>query len=66
MSKASGMIYASKGKTGPVVRPGQSGFAAVSLEHGHIYVTQQHAFKAAELCLEAQRVAVHVAVRAAE
>lgn len=37
MSKASGMNYAPKGKTDPVVRPGQFGFAAVSLEHGHIY-----------------------------
>jgi predicted dehydrogenase len=31
------MTYAPKGKAGPVVRPGQFGFAAVSLEHGHIY-----------------------------
>ncbi|MBN1934187.1 MAG: Gfo/Idh/MocA family oxidoreductase [Anaerolineae bacterium] len=37
MSKASGMNYAPRGKTKPVVRPGQFGFAAVSLEHGHIY-----------------------------
>jgi len=37
MSKASGMNYAPKGKTEPVVRSGQFGFAAVSLEHGHIY-----------------------------
>jgi predicted dehydrogenase len=37
MSKASGMNYAPKSNTAPVVRPGQFGFAAVSLEHGHIY-----------------------------
>ena len=36
-NKASGMNYAPKGKPAPVVRPGQFGFAAVSLEHGHIY-----------------------------
>ena len=37
MSKASGMTYAPKGKAEPVVRPGQFHFAAVALEHGHIY-----------------------------
>jgi predicted dehydrogenase len=37
MNKASGMTYAPKGQAGPVVQPGQFGFAAVSLEHGHIY-----------------------------
>jgi predicted dehydrogenase len=37
MSKASGMTYAPKGKAEPVVRPGQFNFAAVALEHGHIY-----------------------------
>ncbi|MFN2155545.1 MAG: Gfo/Idh/MocA family protein [Anaerolineae bacterium] len=37
MSKASGMTYAPKGESEPVVRPGQFSFAAVALEHGHIY-----------------------------
>jgi len=37
MSKASGMTYAPKGKTARVVQPGQFSFAAVSLEHGHIF-----------------------------
>jgi predicted dehydrogenase len=31
------MTYAPKGETGPVVGPGEFTFAAVSLEHGHIY-----------------------------
>ena len=37
MSKASGMNYAPKGKSAQVVQPGQFGFAAMSLEHGHIF-----------------------------
>lgn len=37
MSKASGMTYVPQGKAEAVVRPGQFGFAAVSLEHGHVY-----------------------------
>lgn len=37
MNTTSGMNYAPKGKAEPVVRPGQFRFAAVSLEHGHIY-----------------------------
>lgn len=37
MSKASGMNYAPKGESHVVVGPGQFAFAAVSLEHGHIY-----------------------------
>jgi predicted dehydrogenase len=37
MSKASGIDYAPQGKADPVVGPGEFGFAAVSLEHGHIY-----------------------------
>lgn len=37
MNKASGMTYAPKGETAPVVQPGQFGFAAVALEHGHIF-----------------------------
>jgi len=37
MSKASGMTYAPKGKAEAVVQPGQFRFAAVALEHGHIF-----------------------------
>jgi predicted dehydrogenase len=37
MNQASGMNYAPKGESRIVVRPGQFSFAAVSLEHGHIY-----------------------------
>ncbi len=37
MSQASGMNYAPQGLPQPVVHAGQFGFAAVSLEHGHIY-----------------------------
>jgi hypothetical protein len=37
MNKASGMTYAPTGKAAPVVEPGRFPFAAVSLEHGHIY-----------------------------
>lgn len=37
MSKADGMNYAPKGKPAPVCQPGEFLFAAVSLDHGHIY-----------------------------
>jgi predicted dehydrogenase len=37
MNKASGITYAPKGEAAPVVGPGEFGFAAVSLEHGHIF-----------------------------
>jgi predicted dehydrogenase len=37
MDKRDGMNYAPQGKPAPVVEPGQFKFAAVSLEHGHIY-----------------------------
>ena len=37
MNKASGMTYAPKGQSAQVVAPGQFAFAAVSLEHGHIF-----------------------------
>ncbi|MNZ89593.1 putative oxidoreductase YdgJ [compost metagenome] len=37
MSKADGMRYAPKGKPNKVVEDGQFVFAAVSLDHGHIY-----------------------------
>ena len=37
MNKASGMTYAPKGESAQVVAPGQFAFAAVSLEHGHIF-----------------------------
>ncbi|MEZ5276734.1 MAG: Gfo/Idh/MocA family oxidoreductase [Opitutaceae bacterium] len=37
MSKGDGMNYAPKGKPSPVVKPGEFPFAAVHLEHGHIY-----------------------------
>ncbi|XEC94707.1 Gfo/Idh/MocA family protein [Paenibacillus tarimensis] len=37
MSKQDGMNYAPQGKPSPVVEPGQFTFAAMALEHGHIY-----------------------------
>jgi predicted dehydrogenase len=37
MSKMDGMNYAPKGKPAPVVRPGEFVFAAIGLDHGHIY-----------------------------
>ncbi|MCG3181231.1 MAG: hypothetical protein BIFFINMI_03606 [Phycisphaerae bacterium] len=35
--RTDGMNYAPKGKPAPVVKPGQFVFAAVALDHGHIY-----------------------------
>jgi len=37
MQKQDGMNYAPKGKPSPVVKPGQFIFAAIALDHGHIY-----------------------------
>ena len=37
MSTQSGMNYAPKGKSAPVVKPGEFPFAAAHLDHGHIY-----------------------------
>jgi predicted dehydrogenase len=37
MSSADGMNYAPKGKPAPVVKPGEFQFAAVALDHGHIF-----------------------------
>ncbi len=37
MSKADGMNYAPKGKANRVVKPGEFRFAAIGLDHGHIY-----------------------------
>ncbi len=37
MSSSDGMNYAPKGKPAPVVKPGEFQFAAVALDHGHIY-----------------------------
>lgn len=37
MQKRDGMNYAPRGRPNPVVRPGEFAFAAMSLEHGHIY-----------------------------
>ncbi|AFH61935.1 Gfo/Idh/MocA family protein [Paenibacillus caseinilyticus] len=37
MSKHDGMNYAPKGKPNPVVSQGEFAFAAVALDHGHIY-----------------------------
>lgn len=37
MSKNDGMNYAPKGKPAPVVREGEFSFAAIGLDHGHIY-----------------------------
>ncbi len=36
-SRADGMSYAPKGKPDPVVQPGEFRFAAIGLDHGHIY-----------------------------
>lgn len=37
MSQADGMNYAPKGKPAPVCQPGEFLFAAIGLDHGHIY-----------------------------
>ena len=37
MQKADGMNYAPKGKSEPVVKSGEFAFAAIALDHGHIY-----------------------------
>lgn len=37
MDRKDGMNYAPKGKPDPVVKPGEFVFAAVALDHGHIY-----------------------------
>jgi predicted dehydrogenase len=37
MQKSDGMNYAPEGKPSPVVQPGEFVFAAVALDHGHIY-----------------------------
>jgi len=37
MQKSDGMHYAPVGKPNPVVKPGQFVFAAIALDHGHIY-----------------------------
>lgn len=37
MQKADGMMYAPKGKPNPVCQQGEFRFAAVGLDHGHIY-----------------------------
>jgi predicted dehydrogenase len=37
MSSSDGMNYAPKGKPAPVVKPGEFQFAAVALDHGHIF-----------------------------
>ena len=37
MDLSNGMNYAPKGKPSPVVGPGEFAFAAVALDHGHIY-----------------------------
>ena len=37
MQRADGMNYAPKGKPNPVVAPGEFRFAAIGLDHGHIY-----------------------------
>lgn len=41
MGKQSGMYYAPKGKPNPVCRPGEFQFAAIGLDHGHIYGMSQ-------------------------
>jgi predicted dehydrogenase len=37
MQKSNGMNYAPEGKPAPVVKPGEFPFAAIALDHGHIY-----------------------------
>ena len=37
MSRSDGMTYAPQGRAEPVVAPGDFAFAAVHLDHGHIY-----------------------------
>ena len=37
MNKGEGMNYAPVGKPDPVVKPGEFVFAAIGLDHGHIY-----------------------------
>ncbi len=37
MQKSNGMNYAPKGKPAPVVKKGEFSFAAIGLDHGHIY-----------------------------
>lgn len=37
MDRSNGMLYAPVGKAKPVCKPGEFVFAAMSLEHGHIY-----------------------------
>ena len=37
MSNGDGMNYAPVGKPAPVVKPGEFTFAAIGLDHGHIY-----------------------------
>ncbi|MFC4401883.1 Gfo/Idh/MocA family protein [Gracilibacillus xinjiangensis] len=37
MSNKDGMYYAPKGKPNPVVQPGEFVFAAIALDHGHIF-----------------------------
>jgi len=37
MNRMDGMNYAPKGKPNPVVKPGEFKFAAIALDHGHIY-----------------------------
>jgi len=37
MQKSDGMMYAPKGKPAPVCKPGDFNFAAIGLDHGHIY-----------------------------
>ncbi len=37
MQKNDGMNYAPQGKSNPVVKPGEFAFAAIGLDHGHIY-----------------------------
>ncbi len=37
MNKADGMTYAPRGKPAPVVQPGEFPFAAMHLDHGHIF-----------------------------
>ncbi|MBE6936437.1 MAG: Gfo/Idh/MocA family oxidoreductase [Ruminococcaceae bacterium] len=48
--KADGMNYAPKGKPAPVVGPGEFVFAAVALDHGHIYGMTNGLIEAGATC----------------
>src|SRR5215207_1142393 len=48
--KSDGMNYAPVGKPAPVVKPGEFVFAAVALDHGHVYGQTQGLTEAGGEC----------------